>query len=50
MLLDFLSQYLGNIEAAVRKLEDIYVERYEEERGAEPTRKKAQRLPICIGK
>ena len=31
MLLDFLSQYLGNIEAAVRKLEDIYVERYEEE-------------------
>ena len=31
MLLDFLSQYLRNIEAAVRKLEDIYVERYEEE-------------------
>lgn len=31
MLLDFLSQYLGDVEAAVRKLEGAYVERYEEE-------------------
>lgn len=28
---DLLSQYLGNVETAVRKLEDAYVERYEEE-------------------
>ena len=31
MLLDFLSRYLGDVEAAVRKLEGTYVERYEEE-------------------
>lgn len=28
---DLLSQYLGNVETAVRKLEDAYVEHYEEE-------------------
>jgi hypothetical protein len=26
-----LSQYLENVESAIRKLEDVYVERYEEE-------------------
>lgn len=31
MLFDFLSQYLGDVEAEVRKLEGAYVERYEEE-------------------
>ena len=31
MLLNFLSRYLRDIEAAVRKLEGAYVERYEEE-------------------
>jgi len=31
MLLDFLSQYLGNVGDAVRKLEGAYVEQYEEE-------------------
>ena len=31
MLLDFLSRHLGDVEAAVRKLEGAYVERYEEE-------------------
>ena len=31
MLFDFLSQYLGDVEAAVRKLKGVYVERYEEE-------------------
>ena len=31
MLLDFLSQYLRDVEAAVRKLKGAYVERYEEE-------------------
>ena len=31
MLLDFLSKYLKEVEAAVRKLEGAYVERYEEE-------------------
>lgn len=31
MLPDFLSQYLGDIEDAIRKLEGAYVERYEEE-------------------
>lgn len=28
---DLLSQYLGNVETAVKKLEDAYVEHYEEE-------------------
>jgi len=28
---DLLSQYLGNVETVVRKLEDAYVEYYEEE-------------------
>ncbi len=28
---DLLSQYLGNVETAIRKLEDVYVEHYEEE-------------------
>jgi len=31
MLHDLLLQYLGNVEVAIRKLEDAYVERYEEE-------------------
>jgi len=31
MLLDLLSQYLGDVAAVVRKLEDVKVERYEEE-------------------
>ena len=31
MLLDFLSKYLREVEAAVRKVEGAYVERYEEE-------------------
>jgi hypothetical protein len=31
MLLDFLSKYLEEIEATVRKVEGAYVERYEEE-------------------
>jgi len=31
MLLDLLSRYLREVEAAVRKLERAYVERYEEE-------------------
>jgi hypothetical protein len=31
MLFDYLSQYLGDVEAALRKLEGVYVERYEEE-------------------
>ena len=31
MLLDLLSHYLGDVEASVRKLEGVYVERYEEE-------------------
>ena len=31
MLLDSVSQYLGNVEGAVHKLEGAYVERYEEE-------------------
>ena len=31
MLLDLLSQYLGDIAAEVRELEDAKVERYEEE-------------------
>ncbi len=31
MLLDFLSQHLRDVEAAVRKLKGAYVERYEEE-------------------
>jgi hypothetical protein len=31
MLLDFLSQYLRDVEAVVRRLEGAYVERYEEE-------------------
>jgi hypothetical protein len=28
---DLISQYLRNVETAVRKLEDVYVEHYEEE-------------------
>ena len=36
MLLDFLSQYLIDVEAAVRKLKGAYVERYEEEIVAVP--------------
>lgn len=31
MLLDYLSKYLNNIEGAVRNLQGVYVERYEEE-------------------
>ncbi len=31
MSLDLLLQYLRDVEAAVRKLTDAYVERYEEE-------------------
>jgi hypothetical protein len=31
MLLDLLARYLGDVEAAVRGIEDAYVERYEEE-------------------
>lgn len=31
MLLDLLSRYLGDVEAAIRELEGAYVERYEEE-------------------
>lgn len=31
MLLDFLQKYLQDVEAAVRKLEGAYIERYEEE-------------------
>jgi hypothetical protein len=31
MSLDVLSQYLGNVEAAVRQLVDVYIEHYEEE-------------------
>jgi len=31
MLLDYLSKYLDNVEGAVRNLEGVYVERYEEE-------------------
>jgi len=31
MLLDLLSQYLGDVAAIVRELEDVKVERYEEE-------------------
>ena len=31
MLLDLLSEHLGAVEAIVRKLEGVYVERYEEE-------------------
>ena len=31
MLLDLLSKYLENVEAAIRKLEGVYVEHYEEE-------------------
>jgi len=31
MLLDLLSQYLEELEAAVRELENVYVESYEEE-------------------
>lgn len=31
MLLDSLQQYLETVEAAVKKLKDVYVERYEEE-------------------
>jgi hypothetical protein len=31
MPFDLLSQYLENVESAIRKLEDVYVERYEEE-------------------
>ncbi|HEC66533.1 hypothetical protein LCGC14_2118640 [marine sediment metagenome] len=31
MLLDFLSRYLSEVEAAVRQVEGAYVERYEEE-------------------
>ena len=31
MLLDLLAQYLGNVEAAIHKLEGAYVEHYEEE-------------------
>ena len=31
MLLDFLSQYLGNVGDTVREIEGAYVERYEEE-------------------
>ena len=31
MLLDFLSRYLRDVEAAVGKLEGAYIERYEEE-------------------
>ena len=31
MLLDFLSKYLREVEATVRKVEGVYVERYEEE-------------------
>ena len=31
MLLDLLTQYLRGVEAAIRELDDIYVERYEEE-------------------
>ena len=31
MLPDFMTKYLGDIEAAIRKLKDVYVEYYEEE-------------------
>lgn len=31
ILLDFLSRYLKEVEATVRQVEDVYVERYEEE-------------------
>ena len=31
MLLDLLSEYLNKVEARVLKLENVYVERYEEE-------------------
>jgi len=31
MLLDYLSKYLDSVEATVRNLEGVYVERYEEE-------------------
>lgn len=31
MLLDLLSEYLNAVEVIVRKLEHVYVERYEEE-------------------
>jgi hypothetical protein len=28
---DFMTKYLGDIETAIRKLKDVYVEYYEEE-------------------
>jgi hypothetical protein len=31
MLPDFMTKYLGDVEAAIRKLKDVYVEYYEEE-------------------
>ena len=31
MLPDFMKKYLGDIEAFIRKLKDVYVEYYEEE-------------------
>lgn len=31
MLLDLLSEYLGNVEATIRKLEGAYIEHYEED-------------------
>ena len=31
MLPDFMIKYLGDVEAAIRKLKDVYVEYYEEE-------------------
>jgi len=31
MLLDFLSRYLRDVEAEIRKLKGAYIERYEEE-------------------
>ena len=31
MLHDILNQYLGNVESAVQNLDDVYIERYEEE-------------------
>ncbi len=31
MLLNLLAKYLKNVEAAIRKLEGVYVEHYEEE-------------------
>jgi hypothetical protein len=29
MLPDFMTKYLGDVEAAIRKLKDVYVEYYE---------------------